>query len=1038
MQIRWTKAAVGMAALAALVAAGCSGDEAKDGTPTATGAGVEGLDFVYQASVDDPASAGGDDGIAVFVSIGGVVRRVDQDAPGGRHKHPVWTNDGSQVAFIAEAEWDGQGTVVRASEVWVVDPTGENAKPLITCDCWDLDNAAWSPDGKRVAYVEYDAPVDPASNLPPAASRIVVLDLTTGERTVAVRSEAGELVDIPHWSPDGVSLVVSIDRFDDRGSETGSSFGVIPASGADTVTPLLPFEEFAYSADWNWVTGALVFSVEGQGYAWSDPKVSPWDLFEIQPDGSGRRTITNVADEQRLYLPMWSSDGSLIAASLDTTPNEFGGSLVVVVDAKTGVVTPLGPEGGRARLRPSSHDEADASAWISDLEAIDSAVRNVHADPFAVVPEAMWSARVAELENAFPSLDDNERIVGMASLAGLLDTHTQFFGPDQRIYDVWLYRFSDGLFVIAADDPSLVGARLVSINGVAAADVEARIRPLLPGDNESAELNAMWMAAQVDYLHGLGIVDDPERPAFTFAMSDGTERTVDLPTADIDDFVEQQHLLGSLGGDRNEALRRRDEPIWTRIDAPTKVFLLSLNDYTSTGLDEAIADITRSLDSGAADHVVVDMRYLRGGDASRLLPIVDALGRDPRINRPGGLTVLIGRENESAATVIATALDVETEAAFVGEMTPARADNFLGPNTDIELAESGFIFSVPTRRAGNGDPRMAIEPDLPIALSSIDYFAGRDPALEAARSAGAVAPAPGEEWVAFRSPRPDGRDGIFLARPDGSDRHQLVADLPFVQASPAWSPDGTRLAFIERNPDEALWAVDADGSNATELVPASTGCCGQDKPDWSPDGTTIAFVRWIGPEDAITSEIALYDLATGDITVSYSSKFPTVLDRPRWSPDGTLLAVDVTTMQPNGSDFAAGAIGLIDLRSGLLEELTDSGHFFAYASWNPSGTALVFESEGLSYWNDTPAGRATNLWTINADGSDLRQITDNEPGGHRATQPFWRADDSICYVDAEAKQSDRHLVRCLGADLRPLPDPATPIQGTHPRFRPLP
>ena len=160
----------------------------------------------------------------------------------------------------------------------------------------------------------------------------------------------------------------------------------------------------------------------------------------------------------------------------------------------------------------------------------------------------------------------------------------------------------------------------------------------------------------------------------------------------------------------------------------------------------------------------------------------------------------------------------------------------------------------------------------------------RSPTTEATASAISLTPAPGEEWVAFRSPRPDGRDGIFLARPDGSDRHQLVADLPFVQASPAWSPDGSRLAFIERNPDEALWVVDADGSDAKELVPPSDGCCGQDKPDWSPDGTSIAFVRWIGPEDAITTEIMLYEIDTGATSVAYSSQFPVVLDRPRWSP----------------------------------------------------------------------------------------------------------------------------------------------------------
>jgi hypothetical protein len=375
---------------------------------------------------------------------------------------------------------------------------------------------------------------------------------------------------------------------------------------------------------------------------------------------------------------------------------------------------------------------AAADTWVSDVELIDASVRKLHADPFAVVSEDVWSAKVAELEKSFPTLNRDQRIVGMASLAGLLDTHTQYFDPDQQMYDVSLYRFSDGLFVVAAKDPSLVGARLVSINGVAAADVETRIRPLLPADNRSGELNQMAVISFVDYLHGLGIVDDPAKPAFAFALQDGSERTVDLSVSDVDDFFEAQHLLGSLGGDQNDALRRRNEPIWSRIDAPTKAFLMSLNDYTSTGRDEVIAAMTEALDNGTVDHVVVDMRYLRGGDGSQLFPIVTALERDARVDRPGGLTVLIGRENESAATLIASMLDLGSQASFAGEMTPARADNFLGPNTDVDLPKSGFVFSVPSTRSGSGDPRMAIEPDLPIELSSADFFAGRDPALVAA------------------------------------------------------------------------------------------------------------------------------------------------------------------------------------------------------------------------------------------------------------------------------------------------------------------
>ena len=138
--------------------------------------------------------------------------------------------------------------------------------------------------------------------------------------------------------------------------------------------------------------------------------------------------------------------------------------------------------------------------------------------------------------------------------------------------------------------------------------------------------------------------------------------------------------------------------------------------------------LSDALDAGTVDRVVVDMRYLRGGDGSVLLGLVADLAGEAQINTPAGLTVIIGRENESAATMIATEFDLTTEATFVGEMTPARADNFGCPCVDIPLPASGYIFSVPLSRAGNGDERMAIEPDIPVALTSTDFFAGRDPA----------------------------------------------------------------------------------------------------------------------------------------------------------------------------------------------------------------------------------------------------------------------------------------------------------------------
>lgn len=153
-------------------------------------------------------------------------------------------------------------------------------------------------------------------------------------------------------------------------------------------------------------------------------------------------------------------------------------------------------------------------------------------------------------------------------------------------------------------------------------------------------------------------------------------------------------------------------------------FLLALNDYSSDGRTESIAAMTEALDMGAADHVVVDMRYLRGGAAH-------AGRRRPRERPADQHSGRIDRPHRSRKRIGGNRDRVELDAiaaTLVGEMTPARADNFLcGACQDHPLSASGYVLSVPDRRSGNGDTRMAIEPDVAIVLSSVDFLAGKIP-----------------------------------------------------------------------------------------------------------------------------------------------------------------------------------------------------------------------------------------------------------------------------------------------------------------------
>jgi dipeptidyl aminopeptidase/acylaminoacyl peptidase len=88
---------------------------------------------------------------------------------------------------------------------------------------------------------------------------------------------------------------------------------------------------------------------------------------------------------------------------------------------------------------------------------------------------------------------------------------------------------------------------------------------------------------------------------------------------------------------------------------------------------------------------------------------------------------------------------------------------------------------------------------------------------------------------------------IFVMNADGTDLHSLVPDLdsiPVETWSPAWSPDGTRIAFFNA---AGLNVIAADGTSEPQAVlsDASENDSAQfvDAPSWSPDGSRIAVVR---------------------------------------------------------------------------------------------------------------------------------------------------------------------------------------------------
>ncbi|MGH2656088.1 MAG: TolB family protein [Actinomycetota bacterium] len=103
--------------------------------------------------------------------------------------------------------------------------------------------------------------------------------------------------------------------------------------------------------------------------------------------------------------------------------------------------------------------------------------------------------------------------------------------------------------------------------------------------------------------------------------------------------------------------------------------------------------------------------------------------------------------------------------------------------------------------------------------------------------------------------------GISVVQPDGSGLADVtVPPRRNYDTFPAWSPDGSRLAFLRRagGGPRRLMVADADGSDQVTLA----GDWDVDPPAWSPDGGRIALPGYRG-EDA---SLLVVDVTDGTIT----------------------------------------------------------------------------------------------------------------------------------------------------------------------------
>jgi dipeptidyl aminopeptidase/acylaminoacyl peptidase len=309
------------------------------------------------------------------------------------------------------------------------------------------------------------------------------------------------------------------------------------------------------------------------------------------------------------------------------------------------------------------------------------------------------------------------------------------------------------------------------------------------------------------------------------------------------------------------------------------------------------------------------------------------------------------------------------------------------------------------------------------------------------RSLGDVQISPDGKRVAYAVTRRDGpgrpSSEAWIRDLSSSQETRLGTDATRA-SGPRWSPDGQSVAFFGRVGDSSGVAVaHADGGSIRFIAPVSgtnhvLPSMGE-RMAWSPDGKRLAFVSSTpGPEEDANGDpmvitrysykptasegltrfddnrrlhLFVADLSTRQVKQLTSGNY--YEHSIQWSPDGKEIAF----ISNHGADpdrvFNYDVFAL-NVASGAIRQITNTRNAEYQPVWSPDGRTIAYLGTKRELTSSETTMEDTHVWTMNADGSNRREL--GQAIDNRQRAPRWAPDGKAIYTIVQVRGSS-HLYR---------------------------
>lgn len=391
--------------------------------------------------------------------------------------------------------------------------------------------------------------------------------------------------------------------------------------------------------------------------------------------------------------------------------------------------------------------------WQEDLTFLKTTIHQEYPFLFKKISAKEWDVKVKELHDAIPQMEQHEILVGLAKIVAAFEYGHTSLGLRQKQVPlhrlpIVLYQFDDGIYITGTQKSSkkLLGARLISIEGIPIDEVLKRVRAVIPAENDQfVKAYGVNYPTIPEILHAQGVTEELKLELSLQLEKDG-EVFEKIVSATPWEEIPRQYGMVVPGKKWVEARDMSETPLYLKhldriyyyeyLPDQKTVYVRhsQIQDQEGEDIPTFYNNVFDFIEKNEVEKLILDVRLNGGGNNYKNKPIVTGIISNEKINQTGKFIVIIGRRTFSACMNLVNELHTYTNAVFVGEPTGENI-NFYGDNRTLELPNSkinAYLSFAWWQDKPQWENKDWLAPQIATGMTFEQYRTNQDPALEAA------------------------------------------------------------------------------------------------------------------------------------------------------------------------------------------------------------------------------------------------------------------------------------------------------------------